>query len=89
MKNKEKWDIVVLSPHLDDAVLSLGQHIIKWKNEGKKIRIVTVFTKFGGGKNLPEYSKDYLIKSGFNSTKKFEKTRILENVKAMEKLGFY
>jgi LmbE family N-acetylglucosaminyl deacetylase len=87
MKNKEKWDIVVLSPHLDDAVLSLGQHIIKWKNEGKKIRIVTVFTKFGGGKNLPEYSKDYLIKSGFNSTKKFEKTRILENVKAMEKLG--
>lgn len=86
-KSNKKWDIVVLSPHLDDAVLSLGQHIIKWKKEGKKIKVVTVFTKFGDGKNIPNYSNDYLMRSGFKVVGEFEKARIVEDKMAMEKLG--
>ena len=79
--------MVVLSPHLDDAVLSLGQHIIEWKKEGKRIKVITVFTKFGDGKDLPDYSKNYLFESGFESTKKFEEARVKEDETAMKKLG--
>ncbi len=72
---------------MDDAVLSLGQHILEWKKQGKKVRVVTVFTKFGDGKNLPEYTADYMEKSGFNSVVYFEKARVKEDVEAMEMMG--
>lgn len=44
---KEKYDVVVLSPHLDDAVFSLGQHLIDWRGCGKKIKVVNIFSGFG------------------------------------------
>jgi len=83
-KRNKKWNLVVLSPHLDDAVLSLGQHILKWKKEGKKVKIITIFTKFSEGKNLSGYSKDYLRKSGFNSVKEFGEARTREDKEAMK-----
>ena len=86
IKNNE-YEIVILSPHLDDAVLSLGSHIAKWKNEGKKIRIITVFTKFINNKNIPDYSKDYIKRSGFDSVKKFEMARNKEDSVVMKGLG--
>lgn len=86
MKN-DFWDIVVLSPHLDDAVLSLGSHIIKWKKEGKKVKVITVFNKFGDGKNLPSYTKDYLKKSGFDTVVRFENARNREDRRAMKMMG--
>lgn len=82
MKNNF-WDIVVLSPHLDDAVLSLGSHIVKWKKEGKKVKVVTIFNKFGNGKNLPNYTKEYLKKSGFDTVIQFEDARNKEDQKVM------
>jgi LmbE family N-acetylglucosaminyl deacetylase len=36
-------DVVVLSPHLDDAVFSLGASIAKATRSGAKVRVVTVF----------------------------------------------
>lgn len=86
-KLNRKWDIVVLSPHLDDAVLSLGSHIIKWKKEGKKIKVITVFNRFGNRKNLPSYTKDYLQKSGFDTVVRFENARNREDQDAMKMLG--
>ncbi|MEX2556632.1 MAG: PIG-L family deacetylase [Actinomycetota bacterium] len=35
--------IVVLSPHLDDAVLSLGAAIASWARDGARVEILTVF----------------------------------------------
>ncbi len=35
--------LVVLSPHLDDAVLSLAGHIQRLRRKGTEVRIVTVF----------------------------------------------
>jgi LmbE family N-acetylglucosaminyl deacetylase len=35
--------IVVLSPHLDDAVLSLGAAIASWAREGARVEVLTVF----------------------------------------------
>lgn len=81
------FDIVVVSPHLDDAILSLGQHLVRWKKEGKKLKVITVFTKFGSGKNLPDYSKDYLKYSGHSLAREFEKVRVKEDVEAMKMLG--
>ena len=37
--------MVVLSPHFDDAIFSLGQHLIDWIKQGKKIKVINVFTK--------------------------------------------
>lgn len=79
--------MVVISPHLDDAVLSLGQHIINWKRENKKILIVTVFTDFGKENNFPKYSREYIAKSGFETLKGFKEARIKEDAEAMEELG--
>jgi LmbE family N-acetylglucosaminyl deacetylase len=79
--------IIVLSPHMDDAVLSLGQHIINWKKQGRDIKVVTVFTKFGNGVGVPNYSNDYIQKSGFDNVGDFEKARIKEDIVAMKKLG--
>ena len=82
---KVKYDIVIISPHMDDAALSLGQHIIEWKRQNKTVKVVTVFTKFLG-KNLPEYSREYINKSGFDNAMDFEKERVREDVKAMKKM---
>jgi LmbE family N-acetylglucosaminyl deacetylase len=46
--------ITIVSPHADDAVWSLGEHILTWLGDGERIRIVTVF----GG--VPEDEKGYL-----------------------------
>ena len=87
IKNNEKsWDVVILSPHMDDAVLSLGQHILKWKKEDKKIKIITMVNSFGENKTIPNYSKDYVNKSGFKNVFDFEKARREEDKMVMEKL---
>jgi LmbE family N-acetylglucosaminyl deacetylase len=78
--------VIVFSPHMDDAVLSMGQHILNWKKQGKKVKIITVFTKFSKN-NLPEYTQDYVTKSGFKNVTDFEKARIEEDKEAMKMLG--
>jgi hypothetical protein len=35
---------IIFEPHADDAFLSLGGHIERWKKEGDSIRIVTVYS---------------------------------------------
>lgn len=75
--------VYILSPHLDDAVLSLGEHIINWKKQGKKIVVITVFTKFRTKKNIPEYSLNYIKQSGFESVRDFENFRVKEDIRAM------
>lgn len=85
LRNNNK--IVILSPHLDDAVLSLGSHIVKWQREGKKITVITIFTRFESKIKLPRYSWEYIKKSGFDSVKKFELARNKEDRLVMEGLG--
>lgn len=88
IKNKNKtWDVVILSPHMDDAVLSLGQHIIKWVKENKRVKIVTVMTSFGENENVPIYTKNYVIKSGFKSITDFQAARKKEDIEVMKSLG--
>lgn len=77
---------VFLSPHMDDAVLSAGDLIIKLQNEGKKVLVVTVFTEFGR-RPLSFDSRKYLYFSGFLSLSKFSRQRKREDNMAMKELG--
>lgn len=83
---KKKYNIIVLSPHLDDAVLSLSDHISNWKKQGKLVKIITIFTCFGDSLDLPRYTRDYINKSGFKNIKLFQKKRIEEDIQAMKML---
>lgn len=85
-KDKTIWDMVILSPHMDDAVLSLGQHIVNWQKKNKKIKIITVMTSFGNDEEMPLYSKKYISSSGFKSVKDFSKARVREDVEVMKNL---
>lgn len=84
---EEQYDIVVFAPHLDDAILSTGQHILEWKKQGKKIKIISIFTKHVGGDGLPNYTKEFLATCGFNRAVDFGKERVNEDKKAMKELG--
>lgn len=81
------WDIVILSPHMDDAALSLGQHIMNWVKENKSVKIVTIMTSFGKNEGIPKYSRNYVIKSGFGLVMDFETARRNEDVEVMKSLG--
>jgi len=71
-------EIIVISPHLDDAVLDCSDHILAWKEHGLPVRVVTVFTKLltpspeGGSHESPA---------------DLERIRMREDRKAMGLLG--
>lgn len=41
----DRHHVVVLSPHLDDAVLSLGALIARLTDQGRRVEVVTAFTR--------------------------------------------
>lgn len=88
---KKKFDITILSPHLDDAALSLGEHILDWKKQGKSIQIVNCFSSFGKitFKKLPEYTQRYVQQSGCTNTQVFETKRKIEDKNAMAEMRTY
>ena len=79
--------IVVFSPHMDDAVLSLGGFIIRAIKRGVSVKIVTVFSCFGNDEKPPVYSKKYVYSSGYQNISDFERGRNEEDYSAMGDLG--
>lgn len=77
--------IIVLSPHLDDAVLDVANHIQMWKSQGYAIKIVTLFTTF----RTSTLSRDVRRYTGisFSSPREFETKRRNEDKAAMRLLG--
>src|SRR3989344_4554149 len=84
-KHVRRKKILILSPHLDDAVLDCCDHILSWKKAGHSISIVTVFTKFTN-RYISQTARKYMQRSGFNNTKDFEAARKVEDVRAMKLL---
>ncbi|MBP7741018.1 PIG-L family deacetylase [Candidatus Woesebacteria bacterium] len=80
--------IAILSPHLDDAVLSLTDHILLWQKKGIDVTIITVFSSFSASK-LTTDTSSYIQKSGFKTVKKFELARKKEDVTAMQLLKLH
>ena len=77
-------DIVVLSPHLDDAVLDCCDHILMWKSF--RVKIATVFTVFSKETDTP-WAGWYTKASGCSSIEELTRTRVREDEKAMVMLG--
>jgi LmbE family N-acetylglucosaminyl deacetylase len=84
---KKNWDIVVFSPHMDDAVFSMGSILLEWIHQGKSIKIISVFTEFSLNKYSSNYAKKLIEESGCKSAKIYTKIRQEENMEAMKQLG--
>jgi LmbE family N-acetylglucosaminyl deacetylase len=74
--------MIVLSPHLDDAVLSFGESLtLDW---AEPIKIVTVFA---GLPPDPEVLTHYDAKCGFKTARQAREVRISEDRRALAVLG--
>lgn len=76
-----KQEIVIVSPHFDDSVLSCFE-LLRKLNKKTKITIVNVFTKAG----KPPYTvsaKKYLRTSGFSNAEVLFKERNNEDISAL------
>lgn len=82
LKHKQR-KILILSPHLDDAVFSCFDFIHAQTCE---VQVITVFTQFQE-MHLPVHILEYLQASGFSSVAAFQKARLQEDVHAMKLLG--
>jgi LmbE family N-acetylglucosaminyl deacetylase len=76
--------LVVVSPHLDDAVLSLGATLAQAAEAGAKVEVVTVFA-CEPTSNAP--ADDWDRKSGFATEGQAAKQRRVEDRKACSILG--
>ena len=85
MKEKNKYDCIYVSPHLDDAVFSASGSIIKNIQDKKSVLIITIFTE--GKKNI---GKSYCIDNNSNQIYKnlvCSDNRKKEDIEIMNKLG--
>lgn len=91
--NNQKWinklvgkNIYILSPHLDDAVLSCGQ-LIKELSDRSNMTVINIFTKAHHGPYTLS-AKKYLSQCGkYSDAEKLYKDRIKEDKKALNMLG--
>lgn len=76
--------MAVLSPHLDDAVLSLGGTVARWVGEGAVVRVVTVLA------NDPDSTAPagpWDTACGFTTSGQATRARRLEDARACAVLG--
>lgn len=78
-----KKRLFVLSPHLDDAVISCTEHVLLWK-KNYIVTIITIFDRFSGG-SLTEYSRA-ILKKYRCTTIKYDYLRRYEDDQALKKL---
>jgi LmbE family N-acetylglucosaminyl deacetylase len=82
----KKYDYILVSPHLDDTVVSLGGFIKEKIQKKLNVLVITVFTKAETPKNL---SNDQLLfLNSQNSCEKLFNKRKLEDKKVADFLGF-
>lgn len=78
-------DVVVFSPHLDDAVLSMGSFISQILKNGNKVTVISIFTE---GTDLSSQSIQIMLKRAhFHDAKRYFKQRKIEDVAALTELG--
>lgn len=78
-------NILVLSPHLDDAGLDCADHIVQWKDRGDRVKVITVFSSYRTSVFSLDANK-FMRLSGFDSLHSFEAERKREDIKAMKML---
>lgn len=83
IQNKNK--IIVVSPHLDDAVLSMGSLISNLASEGKDLEVISVFTD-SSSITSPSI-QIILMRAGFKDASDYFKARHREDKNALGFLG--
>jgi LmbE family N-acetylglucosaminyl deacetylase len=84
-KLKKKTSVVILSPHLDDSVLSAGNLIIELMRRGYEAQVVNFFTK--GSTLATQLTSKLLKQSNCESADSYFELRKEEDVKALKILG--
>lgn len=74
-------DIAIVSPHLDDAVLSMADHLMQWRTLGKSVDIITVFSSFKSD-SLSHQAKTFLKRANTLSVSAYERMRKREDMRA-------
>lgn len=74
--------ILILSPHMDDAIFSCGEHIYRWRKNKYEITVCNIFTNFISS-SLSDPAIDYLAECGYVNLKDFDHQRKNEDEKAM------
>lgn len=77
-------DVVVVSPHLDDAALSLGAAISRATRTGARVRVLTVLA---GDLRSNEPAGEWDRSSGFVTAGEAARARRAEDAAACERLG--
>ena len=77
-------EIVVLSPHSDDGVLSLGASMARWARRGSRVVLLTVFGLDPGSSTVTE---GWDRRAGFGSEGEAARARRDEDRRAAELLG--
>lgn len=78
--------ILVLSPHLDDAVLSCSEHMREWRQSGSTVTVRTVFSSFRSPCLSPD-ARQCITELGFTTAVQYERKRRKEDVTALNALG--
>jgi len=79
-------DIIILSPHLDDAALSCSDHIHAWNTAGHNITVVTIFSSFQTTV-VSDYLRGYMEASGITTVEELEHHRKQEDAAATQLMG--
>jgi LmbE family N-acetylglucosaminyl deacetylase len=82
---EDRKDIVVVSPHLDDAVLSMGSLLAYLVEKQKNISVITVFTQ--GSSLTSGFTQELIRKGGCLTAKDYFIARKTEDIRALKSLG--
>lgn|GEM_PF-880325 len=86
VKNLEQKKIYILSPHLDDAILSCGQLLSELSGRAD-ITVINVFTKAHSGPYTLSGKKLLSLSGGYNDASQLYEERVKEDKKALTSLG--
>lgn len=75
--------IAVVSPHLDDAVFSVGGLAHRWATDGNDVVVITVFAGTLRDRPLSEWER----LCGFRSARQAVETRRAEDLRACRRIG--
>jgi SAM-dependent methyltransferase len=79
-------NIIFVSPHLDDAILSAGGLILELRKFGYQVKVITIFTD-GGSEPYSQEAKNFLLKSGNTNSGLLFRARRQEDFLLMKSLG--
>ena len=83
---EDEFDVLVLSPHLDDAVFSCGASLVEWGAAGRRVLVVTPFAGCPH-RDLSPFAQELHDLWGLGDAAEVLATRRAEDAEALKSLG--